>query len=113
LVDVFRLIKGRIEWASNCSVDLIMQLFFALLRARLGCPARSRKNACKVALRVDKVIRVSTTKKLYWRSRVLAQPLSCPVEPTESRHHPSSKTGCGQLTHTTISWLFHRSWSQR
>ncbi|KKY30014.1 hypothetical protein UCDDA912_g10060 [Diaporthe ampelina] len=56
LVDVFRLIKGRVEWAANCSVDLIMQLFFTLLRARLDCPTRLRKNAGKVALRVDKVI---------------------------------------------------------
>lgn len=65
LVDVFHLIKGRVEWTSNCSVDLIMQLFFALLRARLGCQASSRKNACKVALRVDKVISVSTPKELH------------------------------------------------
>lgn len=66
LVDVFRLIKGRVEWASsNCSVDLIMQLFFALLRARLEFPARLRKNACKVARRVDKVIRVSTSEESY------------------------------------------------
>lgn len=59
LVDVFRLIKGRVKWAANCSVDLIMQLFFTLLRARLDCPAKLRKNSCKVALRVDKVISVS------------------------------------------------------
>jgi hypothetical protein len=61
LVDVFRLLKGRISWASHCSVDLIMQIFFALIRARLDCPARLRQNAGKVAQRVDKVIRVSTT----------------------------------------------------
>lgn len=67
LVDVFRLIKGRVEWASNCSVHLVMQLFFALLRARLGCRAGSRKNACKVALRVDKVISVSYPKELHLR----------------------------------------------
>lgn len=71
LVDVFHLIKGRVEWASNCSVDLVMQLFFALLRARLGCRASSRKNACKVALRVDKVISVSNPKELHFRSRVV------------------------------------------
>lgn len=70
LVDVFHLIKGRVEWASDCSVDLIMQLFFALLQARLGCRSSSRKNACKVALRVDKVISVSTLKELHLCSRV-------------------------------------------
>lgn len=62
LVDVFRLIKGRVKWAANCSVDLVMQLFFALLRARLECPRNLRENACKVALRVDKVISVSVLK---------------------------------------------------
>ncbi|KAK7709819.1 hypothetical protein SLS64_006061 [Diaporthe eres] len=56
LVDVFRLIKGRVKWAANCSVDLIMHLFFTLVRARLDCPGSLRKNACKVALRIDKVI---------------------------------------------------------
>lgn len=65
LVDVFRLIKGRVKWATNCSVDLVMQLFFTLLRARLDCPANLRKNSCKVALRVDKVIAVSFSQALY------------------------------------------------
>lgn len=62
LVDVFRLIKGRVKWASIFSVDLIMQLFFTLLRARLDCPVNLRKTSCKVALRVDKVISVSVPK---------------------------------------------------
>ncbi|KAG8160925.1 hypothetical protein KVR01_009189 [Diaporthe batatas] len=57
LVEVFRLIKARVHWASNCSTDLIMQLFFAILRARLDCSASCRNNACKVARRVDQVIR--------------------------------------------------------
>lgn len=70
LVDVFGLIKGRVEWAANCSVDLVMQLFFTLLRARLNCPAGLRKNAGKVALRVDKVISVSISKALYWTLRM-------------------------------------------
>ncbi|KAL1870199.1 hypothetical protein Daus18300_005263 [Diaporthe australafricana] len=57
LFDVFRLIKGRVKWAASCSVDLIMQLFFALLRARLDCSQSLRtQNCCKVALRVDKII---------------------------------------------------------
>lgn len=64
LFDVFRLIKGRVKWAANCSVDLIMQLFFTLIRARLEYPGSSRRNACKVALRVDKVISVSIPKAL-------------------------------------------------
>ncbi|POS75468.1 hypothetical protein DHEL01_v206145 [Diaporthe helianthi] len=57
LANVFSLIKGRVDWASNCSLDIIMQLFFALVRARLDCPVSSRNNACKVARRVDQVIR--------------------------------------------------------
>lgn len=66
LFDVFRLLKGRVKWAASCSVDLIMQLFFALLRARLDYPHNLRtKNCCKVALRVDKVISVSIIKQLY------------------------------------------------
>lgn len=72
LVDVFRLIKGRVKWAANCSVDLIMQLFFALLRARLECPRNLRKDSCKVALRVDKVISVSIPKASYLISRVFS-----------------------------------------
>lgn len=70
LFDVFRIIKGRVKWAANCSVDLIMQLFFTLIRARLECPSSSRRNACKVALRVDKVISVSTPKALRLNSRM-------------------------------------------
>lgn len=70
LVDVFRLIKGRVKWASSLSVDLIMQLFFTVLRARLDCPANLRKTSCKVALRVDKVISVSVPKALYLISRM-------------------------------------------
>lgn len=38
-------------------VDIIMQLLFALLRARLGCPRNQCAN--KDALRIDKVISVS------------------------------------------------------
>lgn len=71
LVDVFRLIKGRVKWAADCSVDLIMQLFFALLRARLDCPVNMRKTSCKVALRVDKVISVSLSKASYLILRML------------------------------------------
>lgn len=65
LVDVFGLIKERVHWASTCSTDLIMQLFFALLRARLDCSVSSRNNACRIARRVDQVIRVSTFQELY------------------------------------------------
>ncbi|KAI3397405.1 hypothetical protein diail_10736 [Diaporthe ilicicola] len=66
LVDVFRLIKGRVKWAAECSVDLVMQLFFALLRGRLDCSGSLRtENCCKVALRVDKVIAVSIVEKSY------------------------------------------------
>lgn len=71
LVDVFRLIKGRVKWAADCSVDLIMQLFFSLLRARLDCPVSMRKTSCKVALRVDKVISVSVSKASYLTLRML------------------------------------------
>lgn len=71
LVDVFRLIKGRVKWAADCSVDLIMQLFFVLVRARLDCPINMRKISCKVALRVDKVISVSISEASYLTLRVL------------------------------------------
>lgn len=71
LVDVFRLIKGRVKWAADCSVDLIMQLFFALLRARLDCPVNMREIPCKVALRVDKVISVSHSKASHLILRML------------------------------------------
>lgn len=65
LVNVFSIIKKRVDWALNCPVDILIQLFFALLRARLDCSASSRNNACRVARRVDQVIRVSTSKELY------------------------------------------------
>lgn len=73
LFNVFRIIKGRVKWAANCSVDLIMQLFFTLIRARLECPGSWRKKACKVALRVDKVISVSVSEALHLTSR------ACPI----------------------------------
>lgn len=77
LIDVFRLIKGRVEWAANCSVDLIMQLFFTLIRARLDCPGSLRKNACQVALRVDKVISVSIPKALHLNLRIGSIVIRC------------------------------------
>lgn len=76
LVDVFRLVKGRVKWASDVSVDLIMQLFFTLLRARLDCPVNLRKNSCNVALRVDQVISVSISKAFCLTSNMCVRHLA-------------------------------------
>lgn len=92
LVDVFRLIKGRVKWAANCSVDLIMQLFFTLLRARLDCPAKLRKNSCKVALRVDKVISVSFPRALHPSFRMISLHFTFLFISQPARYRGSSKS---------------------